>query len=39
MPEYTREDCPSQVEEWENAEIVVVPVEVAIPDETKEVQE
>lgn len=39
MPEFTRENCPPQAERWENAEIVVVPVEVAIPNETKEVQE
>lgn len=39
MPEFAREDCPSQVKGWEGAEIVVVPVEVAIPDEAKEVQE
>ena len=39
MPEFLREDHPSQANRWENAEIVVVPVEVAIPDETKEVQE
>lgn len=38
MPEFAREDYPSQVKGWEGAEIVVVPVEVAIPDETKEVQ-
>lgn len=37
MPEFVREDYPSQVKEWEGAEIVVVPIEVAIPDETKEV--
>lgn len=39
MPEFARENCPSQAEGWENAEIVVVSVEVSIPDETKEVQE
>ena len=39
MPEFAREDCPSRVKGWESAEIVVVPVEIAIPDETKEVQE
>lgn len=38
MPEFAREDCPSQVKGWESAEIVVVSVEVSIPDETKEVQ-
>lgn len=39
MPEFTRENYPSQAKRWENAEIVVVSVEVPIPDETKEVQE
>ena len=38
MPEYTRGCSPSQAQRWENAEIVIVPVEVAIPDEVKEVQ-
>lgn len=39
MPEYARENIPEHAKGWENAEIVVVPVVVAIPDETKEVQE
>ena len=39
MPDFLREDHPSQAKRWENAEIVVVPVEVSIPDEVKEVQE
>lgn len=39
MPKFARENCPSQVERWESAEIVVVSVEVSIPDEVKEVQE
>lgn len=39
MPEFLRENNPSQAKRWENAEIVVVSVEVSIPDETKEVQE
>lgn len=37
MPEFMREGHPSQAKRWEGAEIVVVPIEVAIPDETKEV--
>ena len=36
MPEYARKYYPSQSNRWENAEIVVVAVEVPIPDETKE---
>ena len=39
MPEYARENAPEQAKKWGNAEIVVVTVEVAIPDEIKEVQE
>lgn len=39
MPKFARENCPSQVKGWENAEIVVVSVEVSIPNEVKEVQE
>ena len=38
MPDFLRKGHPSQAERWENAEIVVVSVEVSIPDETKEVQ-
>ena len=38
MPEHTRTEAPDQADRWENAEIIVVPVEVSIPDETKEVQ-
>ena len=38
MPDFLRIGLPSQAERWENAEIVVVSVEVSIPDETKEVQ-
>lgn len=38
MPDFLREVHPSQAKRWEGAEIVVVSVEVAIPDETKEVQ-
>ena len=37
MPAYARREAPDQVDGWENAEIIVVPVEVSIPDETKEV--
>ena len=36
MPEYARTEDPDQADRWENAEIVIVPVEVAIPDEVKE---
>lgn len=40
MPEFAREGGhPLQAKRWENAEIVVVSVEVPVPDETKEVQE
>lgn len=38
MPEFLREDHPSQAKRWENAEIIVVSVEVSVPNETKEVQ-
>ena len=38
MPEFLREDHPLQAKRWESAKIVVVSVEVSVPDETKEVQ-
>ena len=35
---YSKIYDPDQTDRWENAEIIAVPVDVAIPDEAKEVQ-